>query len=92
MSNTINWGKIYLTTWWGVGVSTNTISWGKSYSDLGFNFVANNFRERVIADGGTVEALGCVSSAGENWNYNYRVTNDGGTVESLGCVEFRNII
>ena len=46
----------------------------------------------LIADGGTVEALGCVSSAGENWNYNYRVTNDGGTVESLGCVEFRNII
>ena len=34
MANTINWGKIYETTWFGIGVSTNTINWGKIYADL----------------------------------------------------------
>ena len=34
MANNINWGKIYETTYWGIGVSTNTISWGKVYEDL----------------------------------------------------------
>ena len=34
MSNTINWGKIYEKTAWGIGVVTNTISWGKIYADL----------------------------------------------------------
>lgn len=33
MANTINWGKIYESTWFGVGVN-NTINWGKIYADL----------------------------------------------------------
>lgn len=36
MANSINWGKIYDSTWWGDGVS-NAISWGKSYVDLAGN-------------------------------------------------------
>ncbi len=27
------WGKIYETTWWGVGVD-NTIGWGSIYKDI----------------------------------------------------------
>ena len=34
MANSINWGKIYESTNWGVGVTSNTINWGKSYSDI----------------------------------------------------------
>ena len=34
MANSINWGKIYETTYWGNGVTDNTINWGKSYRDL----------------------------------------------------------
>ena len=34
MANSINWGKIYESTYWGSGVSDNTINWGKSYRDL----------------------------------------------------------
>ena len=90
MANNINWGKIYETTWWGIGVTTNTISWGKSYLDLaGVNILADRFSDRVIADGGTIEALSCVSDAtfmDNNWTYYFRVVDDGGVVESLECV------
>ena len=34
MANTINWGKIYETTYFGIGVSNNTTNWGKIYADL----------------------------------------------------------
>ena len=34
MANSINWGKIYESTNWGVGVTSNTINWGKSYADI----------------------------------------------------------
>jgi surface protein len=34
MANSINWGKIYESTYWGSGVADNTINWGKSYRDL----------------------------------------------------------
>jgi len=34
MANNINFGKIYDSTWWGVGVTSNSINWGKSYLDL----------------------------------------------------------
>jgi len=34
MANNINFGKIYDSTWWGVGVTSNNINWGKSYLDL----------------------------------------------------------
>ena len=32
MANTINWGKIYESTYW--GNTDNNISWGKAYADL----------------------------------------------------------
>jgi len=91
MANNISWGKIYETTWWGIGVSTNTISWGKSYADLagGINLVTQRFADRVEADGGTVESLECVNALFKvdyNWDYYFRVTDDGGVVESLECV------
>ena len=34
MANSINWGKIYESTYWGSGVADNTINWGKIYRDL----------------------------------------------------------
>jgi hypothetical protein len=51
MSNTINWGKIYEKTAWGIGV-INNISWGKIYATLAgsipsfaldFSNIANDF-------------------------------------------------
>jgi hypothetical protein len=51
MSNTINWGKIYEKTAWGIGV-INNISWGKIYANLAgsipsfaldFTNIANDF-------------------------------------------------
>ena len=38
MANTINWGKIYSTSYWGTGIN-NAISWGKSYLDLATSLV-----------------------------------------------------
>jgi hypothetical protein len=62
MSNTINWGKIYEKTAWGIGV-INNISWGKIYATLAgpipsfaldfaniandFTFTRNSFATRV---------------------------------------------
>jgi len=67
MANSINWGKIYDNTYWGIGVTTNTISWGKVYSDLSgitpsfaldfdkiatdFTFTRNSFATRVNENG-----------------------------------------
>ena len=34
MNNTIDWGEIYESTWWGVGVDTNTIDWGIVYKEI----------------------------------------------------------
>lgn len=62
MSNTIGFGKIYETTWWGVGVTSNDISWGKIYANIaGFPVFVNLFEDRVIADGGVVESLRCIA-------------------------------
>jgi len=90
MANSINWGKIYNTTSWGVGVTTNTINWGKSYLDLAqtLSLLELRYIERVEADGGVVEATECLKSTWSkyNWKYAFRVTDDGGVVESLECV------
>ena len=67
MSNTINWGKIYEKTAWGIGVVTNTISWGKIYANLAgsipsfaldfaniandFTFTRSSFATRVNENG-----------------------------------------
>ena len=54
-TNTINWGKIYESTWWGIGVNSNTISWGKSYEELaGFSELVQRFVSRVETDSGVV--------------------------------------
>ena len=93
MANNINFGKIYETTWWGIGVTTNTISWGKIYEDLadGATAITQYYEDRVLADGGVVEAINCVNDANwnkddKNWAYLVRVTNDNGVVEAFDCI------
>ena len=64
MANNINWGQIYDSTWWGVGVTSNSISWGISYRNIaGFPVFVELFNDRIIADGGIVESLRCVSDS-----------------------------
>ena len=89
MANSINFGKIYETTWWGSPVKDG---WGGIYYNLaGFTLLTERYQERVEADGGVVEALSCVNSASFNdrnlnWTYYFRVVDNGGIVESLQCV------
>lgn len=61
-TNTINWGKVYETTYFGLGVTNNNINWGKSYSDLvsaipalldALEARSDNFENRI----GTTEIL-----------------------------------
>lgn len=91
MANSINWGKIYETTYWGVGVTNNNISWGKIYlEEAGFSVLAQRYETRVVADGGTVESERCLDDTdykNNNWTYCYRVIDDGGVVDSLECVD-----
>jgi len=71
MANNINFGKIYDSTWWGVGVTSNTINWGKSYLDLaggGYNAITTAFNTRVTNEGFTVEALDCVNEITNTFN------------------------
>lgn len=35
MANSINWGEIYSSTYWGDGRDDNSINWGEVYKDLG---------------------------------------------------------
>jgi hypothetical protein len=72
MANTIGWGEGSLnnTIGWGQGAANNSISWGKSHAEdeswsgdtnlFGLTVLQVNFRDRVIADGGTVESIQCV--------------------------------
>ena len=89
-TNTINWGKIYESTWWGIGVNSNTISWGKSYEELaGFSELVQRFVLRVETDSGVVESENCVNNVefkNNNWDYYFRVIDDSGVVESLECI------
>lgn len=56
---------------------------------------AQAFKARVLADGGTFEALGCLSSAFNRLQslnqiattFNLRVAADSGTFESINCVQ-----
>ena len=58
------------TIGWGQGAVNNSISWGLYHKDefswsgdtelFGLNAITAAFRDRVLADGGTVEALACV--------------------------------
>lgn len=58
MAELNGFGKIYETTWWGVGIN-NLIGWGSIYKDLVVN-LALDFNNRVINDGGTYEANTCL--------------------------------
>jgi len=49
MANSINWGKIYESTNWGVGVTSNAINWGKSYSDIAETSVVPSLLEILEA-------------------------------------------
>jgi hypothetical protein len=62
MSNNINWGKIYESTYW--GNTDNNISWGKAYADLAgvVPALVSEFVSRVEADGGSVESTECMST------------------------------
>ena len=53
----INWGKIYNSTYWGIGV-INDIFRGIVYYN---NKVRKDFVERVIADGGVIENSMCIN-------------------------------
>jgi hypothetical protein len=88
--NTINWGKIYETSYWGNGIEDNTISWGRIYADeAGYSTLTDRYALRVQTDGGVVEAESCVSNAllpNGNWDYYFRVFDDGGVVEAFTCL------
>ena len=85
MANNINFGKIYDSTWWGVGVTSNNINWGKSYLDL-----AGGGDERFII---TVKTDNAGTSAtnqftlpitGTGTGYLYDIeTSDGQTITGL---------
>ena len=78
--------EIYRSSWWGYSSATG---FGSIYNKYNIDDLADGYSLRVIADGGTVEALSCLSAldlGAYNWNYNYRVVNDGGTIESMECV------
>ena len=91
----MSYGKIYESSWWGIGVSTNTISWGIVYAALA-STDAIEFQERGEADGGTVESLTCLQNAVNAFPaqdegrvlfeaYDTRVTTDSGTTEGRQC-------
>tara|TARA_R110000822_G_C15322891_1_gene493894 strand:- start:119 stop:316 length:198 start_codon:yes stop_codon:yes gene_type:complete len=65
MANNIGYGKIYETTWWGSPVLNG---WGGIYYDLSINEITLAFQNRVLADGGTIEALSCVNEATGGFN------------------------
>lgn len=55
MANSINWGIINFSSWWGQGATLT--GGGSSYAD---KLIIIDFKERVEADGGTVESLTCI--------------------------------
>jgi hypothetical protein len=56
----MSYGKIYDTTWWGVG-RDNAIGWGIVYASLGNPAPAqtSRFVQDTEADGGVVECPSC---------------------------------
>ena len=55
-------GKIYESTWWGIGVCAATNYWGNTYYDISGcsseEVVA--FRERLELDGAIIESIECI--------------------------------
>ena len=98
MSNLINWGSSYCVTWFG-DTDRTTLSIQNLAAPPCFapaNKIAEDFRDRVEADGGTLEGYYCLVAAlqdlGEDnyyeiWDtYILRMTNDGATIEAEDCL------
>ena len=74
MANNINWGQGTSNNLidWGQGAINNAISWGISYftswsgeTDIigsAAVILAKSFEVRVLADGGTIEAIACLTT------------------------------
>jgi hypothetical protein len=71
----MSFGKIYETTWWGNPVNNG---WGGIYYGLFINELTSSFQTRVLADGGTVEALTCVNSATSDFVVDFLLKDDNG--------------
>tara|TARA_R110002073_G_C9446833_1_gene577751 strand:- start:21 stop:317 length:297 start_codon:yes stop_codon:yes gene_type:complete len=92
----MGFGKIYESTWWGVGVCAATNGWGNIYYDISgcASETAVAFRDRILADGGTVESLTCID---EKLKADYyadltqafidRVIADSGKYEAAQCID-----
>ena len=91
-------GKIYESTWWGVGVCAATNYWGSIYSDIsGCDSASVDtllFIDRVEADGGIIESSSCIDEkitftvySNEVRAFRIRVDEDNGVVESVECID-----
>ena len=98
MSNLISWGIVYCSTWFGQ-VDETTLSIQNESAPPCFapvNEIADEFVDRVTADGGVVEGYDCLVGAlqdlGEDTYYDIfdtyiqRMTDDGATLEGEECL------
>lgn len=88
------YGSIYGSTWWGSGDAfTNQIGWG---SAMFYILDPAAFQQRVLLDGGELEAFECVSKQLRRYPqaddgrlvyepYAARVVADAGTLEARAC-------
>ena len=72
MANNIGWGQASINNLigWGQAAANNFIGWGESHREenswsgeteiFGLTALQVQFRDRVLADGGIVEALECI--------------------------------
>ena len=68
------WGQAHVNNsiGFGQGAANNSIDWGLAHKEevswsgdtnlFGLNAITVTYRDRVLADGGTVEALACVDA------------------------------
>ena len=71
----MGFGKIYETTWFGSPVENG---FGGIYFDLSFGDIALSFQTRVLADGGTIQSLGCVNAITKDFVIEYLLKDDNG--------------
>jgi hypothetical protein len=75
MANSINFGKIYETTWFGTPVKNG---WGGIYYELPFNEITLALQTRVLADGGVIESLHCLNAITNDYEIDYLLRDDNG--------------
>ena len=98
MANSISWGIIYCSTWFGQ-VDETTLSIQNQSAPPCFtpaNEIVEQFETRVLNDGGTFEGFDCLTAAlqdlGEDTYYDIfdtyiqRMTDDGATLEGEECL------